>query len=345
MQQTETGERCMLARRKPGAGMFQQSALDPGALGGNMHHRLAAKLVTACALSLAFLWAAPANAQGAEPVCNKCHEESNDSIKGTAHGAKNDANGKACQSCHGDATEHVASRGKKPVVGDKQAKANTAAQKSEACMSCHAGNRQLAFWEAGKHNVNDVSCGNCHNIHGKAKNPQPQPYTTTSRAIEADTCGTCHKQVRNATMKPSHHPILEGKVKCSDCHNPHGALTPAMVKHESVNQQCFSCHADKRGPYMFGHPPVEENCLSCHTPHGSSHNKLLNEKVPNLCQDCHVQGRHPTAFYGQNQAWIGANGQPVTTPSTRFISRSCLNCHNSIHGSNAPTNRGRYLIR
>jgi DmsE family decaheme c-type cytochrome len=146
-------------------------------------------------------------------------------------------------------------------------------------------------------------------------------------------------------MKPSHHPILEGKVKCSDCHNPHGALTPAMVKHESVNQQCFSCHADKRGPYMFGHPPVEENCLSCHTPHGSSHNKLLNEKVPNLCQDCHVQGKHPTAFYGQNQAWIGGNGLPVTTPSTRFISRSCLNCHNSIHGSNAPTNRGRYLIR
>ena len=71
-----------------------------------------------------------------------------------------------------------------------------------------------------------------------------------------------------------------------------------MVKHETVNQQCFSCHADKRGPFVFGHPPVEENCLSCHTPHGSSHDKLLNEKVPNLCQDCHVTGRHPTAFYG-----------------------------------------------
>ncbi len=152
-------------------------------------------------------------------------------------------------------------------------------------------------------------------------------------------------------MKPSHHPILEGKVKCSDCHNPHGALTPAMVKHECVNQQCFSCHADKRGPYMFGHPPVEENCLSCHTPHGSSHNKLLTEKVPNLCQDCHTQGRHPTAYYGQNQAWLLPNGQPnnntagTTAASSRFVSRSCLNCHNSIHGSNAPTNRGRYLIR
>jgi DmsE family decaheme c-type cytochrome len=310
-----------------------------------MQHRLAAKLVTACALSLAFLWSAPASAQ-AEPVCNKCHEESNDSIKGTAHGAKNDADGKACQSCHGDAKEHVASRGKKPVVGDKQAKANTPDQKSAACLSCHAGNRQLAFWESGKHAKNDVACSSCHNIHGKLKNPQPQPYTTTSRSIEADTCGTCHQQVRAATLKPSHHPILEGKVKCSDCHNPHGALTPVMVKHETVNQQCFSCHSDKRGPFVFGHPPVEENCLSCHTPHGSSHNKLLNEKTPNLCQDCHTSGSHPNATYGAQTGWlVPSTGAPNTGVSTRLVGRSCLNCHNAIHGTNAPSNRGRYLIR
>ncbi len=310
-----------------------------------MHHRLAAKLVTACALSLAFLWSAPASAQ-AEPVCNKCHEESNDSIKSTAHGAKNDADGKACQSCHGDAKEHVAARGKKPVVGDKQAKARTPDEKSAACLSCHAGNRQLAFWESGKHAKNDVACSSCHNIHGKLKNPQPQPYTTTSRSIEADTCGTCHQQVRAATLKPSHHPILEGKVKCSDCHNPHGALTPVMVKHETVNQQCFSCHSDKRGPFVFGHPPVEENCLSCHTPHGSSHNKLLNEKTPNLCQDCHTSGSHPNSTYGAQASWlVPSTGAPNTGVSTRLIGRSCLNCHNAIHGTNAPSNRGRYLIR
>jgi DmsE family decaheme c-type cytochrome len=310
-----------------------------------MHHRLAAKLVSACALSLAFLWSAPVSAQGVEPVCNKCHEESNDSIKSTAHGARNDASGKACQSCHGDAKEHVAARGKKPLLGNKMVKATTSNEKSAVCMNCHAGNRQLSFWESGKHAKNDVACSSCHSIHGRVKTTFPQPYSTTSRPIEADTCGTCHQQVRSATLKPSHHPILEGKVKCSDCHNPHGALTPAMVKHESVNQQCFSCHSDKRGPYMFGHPPVEENCLSCHTPHGSAHGKLLNEKVPNLCQDCHTQGRHPTAYYGQNQAWILPNGTQNAAASSRFVSRSCLNCHNSIHGSNAPTNRGRYLIR
>jgi len=212
-------------------------------------------------------------------------------------------------------------------------------------MTCHAGNRHLNFWESGKHSLNDVTCSDCHNIHGKGAPLHVAPFTTTSRPIEADVCGNCHKQVRNATLKPSHHPIIEGKVTCSDCHNPHGAVTPSMLKHETVNQQCFSCHADKRGPFVFGHPPVEENCLTCHTPHGSSHEKLLTEKAPHLCQDCHVTGKHPTSFYGSGQGWNLPNGSPNSSVSTRFIARGCLNCHNSIHGSNAPSSRGKFLIR
>ena len=90
----------------------------------------------------------------------------------------------------------------------------------------------------------------------------------------------------------------------------------------------------------------DQNCLSCHTPHGSAHGKLLNEKAPNLCQDCHVTGRHPTAFYGSGQGWtVPGTGAPNASVSSRFISRGCLNCHNSIHGSNAPSNRGKFLIR
>ena len=81
-----------------------------------------------------------------------------------------------------------------------------------------------------------------------------------------------------------------------------------MLKHETVNQQCYSCHAEKRGPYVFSHPPVDENCLSCHNPHGSSHTFLLNEKVPNVCQDCHDWSRHPGSFYGGQHAWTTAVG-------------------------------------
>jgi hypothetical protein len=41
-----------------------------------------------------------------------------------------------------------------------------------------------------------------------------------------------------------------------------------MVKAESIKELCTTCHADKRGPWLFEHPPVEENCLTCHNPHG-----------------------------------------------------------------------------
>jgi DmsE family decaheme c-type cytochrome len=290
---------------------------------------------------MAAVWGS-ANAQPAAPVCAGCHEQSHASIALTHHGAKNDASASMCQACHGDATEHLKDPTKKPA----NLAANVpASEKSAVCLTCHAGSRHLAFWESGKHAKNDVACSSCHNIHGKGRKLQPAPYTTTSRELEADTCGTCHKQIRNQINKPSHHPIVEGKVTCSDCHNPHGALSPMMVKQETINQQCYSCHAEKRGPFVFGHPPVEENCLTCHTPHGSVHGKLLAEKVPNLCQDCHVQGKHPTSYYGQNQAWLNAEGNPNSSPSTRMVARACLNCHNNIHGSNAPSSRGKAFIR
>jgi DmsE family decaheme c-type cytochrome len=118
-----------------------------------------------------------------------------------------------------------------------------------------------------------------------------------------------------------------------------------MVKHETVNVQCWSCHSDKRGPFLFQHPAVEENCLSCHAPHGSSHAKLLNEKMPNLCQDCHDWSRHPGTAYSGDQGFIRIPGSTAKVANTRFVSRSCLNCHNAIHGSNAPATRGKYLTR
>lgn len=112
-----------------------------------------------------------------------------------------------------------------------------------------------------------------------------------------------------------------------------------MVKNESVNQLCIDCHGDKRGPFIWEHAPVEENCLSCHNAHGSNHAKLLNEKVPNLCQDCHDWSRHPGTFYGGNAGFAPG------TQNTRFLARSCVNCHQAIHGSNAPGNRGKFFTR
>lgn len=305
-----------------------------------MRHRLLKAAASTCAsIGLAVLLLLPAAASAqTQPVCAKCHQDQVDGLAPSRHGGKLDASGAICQACHGDASAHLKDPTKaKPAKS--WAKSASAEEKSATCLGCHDGNRALAFWDAGKHKKNDVSCNSCHNIHGKSGEPSVGRYTTTQRALQYETCNSCHKQVRAQINKTSHHPVVEGKIACHDCHNPHGALSHAMVKNESVNQLCISCHGDKRGPFIWEHAPVEENCLSCHNSHGSNHAKLLNEKVPNLCQDCHDAARHPGTPYG-SQAAFGTSGV-----NTRFIARSCVNCHQAIHGSNAPGNRGKYFTR
>ena len=228
-----------------------------------------------------FLLAFPtpyASAQTDPQICLKCHKNQA-GVMETKHGVKEDpgspvGSGQACSACHGVNPKHMSNPKANPHPVRFGKGAIPAKQQTRACMSCHAGNRHLAFWETGRHARNDVRCNDCHAVHATPprgstiaitkRDPTVSPFDTTERQLEYETCIGCHKQVRAQINKPSHHPIVEGKVTCSSCHNPHGAQSHAMVKQETVNVQCWSCHADKRGPYLFQHPAVEENCLSCH---------------------------------------------------------------------------------
>jgi len=319
-------------------------------------HRLARFVQALLFLSTLIIGVSPAYAQKTGAIdqqCANCHggDEHVMAIARTPHGASSNKAGPSCTSCHGESKAHMDS-GNGSVKPDRsftKGSKTTPEQRSQVCMTCHGSNRHLAFWESGRHKKNEVSCDSCHALHTpaapgskvalKRPNPSVTPYQTTMRNLEYETCTSCHRQIRSQLLKPSHHPIIEGRVTCSDCHNPHGALSKAMVKQETINQQCVSCHAEKRGPYVWEHAPVEENCLTCHNPHGSNHNRLLHERAPNLCQDCHDASRHPGTIYGGDQGFSNA------TPNTRLIARGCVNCHYNIHGSNAPANRGKFFLR
>lgn len=312
-----------------------------------------ALLLLAGTVALAAQPAASQTTGGPGPeVCKNCHVAQFESYQASKHGQKGNLGGPAnaggCSSCHGDGAAHVKAGGGKGVGGiinpGPRSKALSADAKSKICLSCHESERQLTFWDSGKHKKNDVTCTNCHNPHSESPshlrqdNPSISPYVTTSRQLQHETCVTCHKDIRAQIMKPTHHPIIEGKIKCSDCHNPHGALSDKMINSESINGLCTTCHAEKRGPYIREHPPVEENCLNCHTPHGSSHFKLLTQRPPMLCQNCHDWTRHPGTPYGAQRGF-------GPTPAVQFVERGCVNCHNQIHGSNAPSGRGEFFVR
>ena len=95
----------------------------------------------------------------------------------------------------------------------------------------------------------------------------------------AEACYGCHQQQRLQFNKQSHMPLPEGKMTCTDCHNPHGSTTQSLLKAETVNDTCYQCHAEKRGPFLWEHAPVRENCLNCHNPHGSNHEYLLTTRA------------------------------------------------------------------
>jgi DmsE family decaheme c-type cytochrome len=271
-------------------------------------------------------FASGASAQTAEEiregkVCATCHADA-PIVWAGKHGTKGDGRtplaGAGCATCHGDPAEHLKSfSNPMPRRFSKMA----SAEKNGVCLTCHQGRTRI-HWQGSTHDRNDVACQSCHKIHtdhDKARDKLTQP----------EVCFTCHKEQRAQINRPSRHPIREGMVACSDCHNPHGSVGPSMVLRDNVNDTCYTCHMEKRGPFVRTHQPVQENCAICHNPHGTTTPALLRQRPPFLCQQCH----EPTSHRG-NIASLSA-----TSTGANTLARGCLNCHTNIHGTNNPVNQ------
>ena len=264
-------------------------------------------------------------------VCAECHQDEVTGLATTHHGKGgfSDLSSRSCEACHGPGRGHSEDPGDEALLPSFLSL--SADEQSSTCQSCHKGEQQF-FWDDGPHAKRGLSCVSCHSVH----NPLSETKQLKTHTAE-EQCFECHKDVRAETWKRSHHPIREGQIGCADCHNPHGSATEKMLVQASVNDQCYTCHAEKRGPFLWEHAPVRESCLNCHTPHGSNHFKLQKTSTPFLCQQCHANTRHPGTLY---DATTNASG---TRPSNREFNRGCTNCHSAVHGSNHPSSP--YLAR
>jgi len=263
-------------------------------------------------------------------VCATCHAASVDQFSHTLMGrlAKTQKGKFECESCHGPGSEHVKAGGGRGVGGmisfRPEDRSRTAEENNAICLACHErGDR--TYWNGSTHETRGLMCSNCHTV---MKNVSRKFQLNT--AFGPDTCFQCHKDRRAETYFSSHMPVREGKITCSNCHNPHGSATEAMLRENSVNDNCYKCHAEKRGPFLWEHNPVRENCLNCHDAHGSTKVAMLKVQVPKLCGECH----------GFNHG--GSN--PLAPPSSRFaFNKGCNNCHSKVHGSNHPS--GMFFLR
>lgn len=263
--------------------------------------------------------ALPARAQ---EECATCHEDQAKAFAKTSHGRyfAADAAYKAasCTSCHTGMQEHAASGGeKKPPSLKRGSEANA------SCLSCHASNPRHAHWQGSAHQLAGVACASCHNPHEQHGGTPEQQKTLPGASQTTRKCLECHGGVRAALHQRSAHPMRDGQMDCASCHDPHGTTGEKLIRQGSVNELCYSCHQNMRGPFLWEHSPVREDCLSCHRAHGSNYPQMLQARVTQLCQSCHQQGRHQTTAGLPASIWVG--------------NRACLNCHQNIHGSNHPS--------
>lgn len=266
------------------------------------------------------------------PKCARCHMKELKGYREGPHGRQWDERTPAaelgCETCHGPGQAHDDEPAEKELVLRPFTRM-APREVNQFCQTCHNGS-QHAEWDAGMHAARNVSCVNCHSIHRpKADKAQLKEASVTA------TCASCHRDKAAKIQRGSHMPVREGKMECTSCHSPHGTTNVRMLKGGStVTESCMSCHAEKRGPFLWDHAPVREACTTCHDPHGSSNDRLLVARAPMLCQRCHVITRHPSTIY---------DGAALTARNNRLIGRACLMCHPNIHGTNHPS--GQFLER
>lgn len=266
-------------------------------------------------------------------VCLQCHEATSNAFAKTMMGKlflehpRSAVEKQGCEGCHGPGAKHAASGGqdRAGMMRFGKSSGHSIAEQNAVCLQCHEKAARM-FWQGSPHESRELACTSCHTVMSDVSE-----RGGLKRFTVLATCAQCHRQRASQQLRFAHMPLGEGKLECTSCHNPHGTPNDKLLIGSTVNEVCYTCHTEKRGPFLHEHPPVTENCANCHDSHGSNHEKMLKTAKPRLCQQCHDPTRHPSRAYAIND--------PKAIP-VRFIpGRQCANCHFAIHGSNHPSGK------
>ncbi len=217
---------------------------------------------------------------------------------------------------------------------------NAAFVGNRACLDCHTNyvrgfnaSAHARLHTEPKRSPGGTGCESCHgpgSLHIAAGGGRGKFIVNPGR--EPSACFQCHMDMEARFHLPQHHPVIEGKMNCVQCHDPHGpdAMKPAGgLALGRLDESCAQCHREQTKPVVFAHEALREGCTACHDPHGSANAKMLTQPDLNLCLRCHAQVQGPGVPSGQMV--IGAVNHSL------LVSRgSCWTsgCHTAVHGSN-----------
>jgi DmsE family decaheme c-type cytochrome len=279
---------------------------------------LTARHLGIAALVMVVMTTGPLGASDDDPdqLCLTCHDTFEATRLHTAHGLDR-PNAPTCESCHGDGSAHMEEGDASLISVPRGVESN------DTCTTCHAGIHTVMN-SGDVHSTRGVACVDCHQAH-----PETPAAAAMLSADPDELCATCHARTERTFNRPFGHRLGQAGVSCISCHDPHGGLGERSLKKDRAGDTaCVSCHAEKRGPFVFPHVTDVSggDCMSCHEPHGSSNpHALKRSRVDQLCLECHSTLEGST---------LGS--QPVSTHDLRSPRyRECTVCHVAVHGSNA----------
>jgi DmsE family decaheme c-type cytochrome len=269
----------------------------------------AAIILVCCIGFLTEVSAAEKGPKGAEVMekCAQCHEDVVKAFKGNPH----DSLGAVCTDCHGAADKHIAEGAALETIVAFKGKQTTLTDVKQ-CLQCHKNS--AAQYMSSPHGKASMDCVQCHSIHGKSgakllKVDSNKLCSTCHEDVSSQfmlnerhrlkegvlQCVTCHNVHQPATRERLGGFKDEACAKCHTdkvgpfvfeheasriegctvCHETHGSPNRHMLKHQTVGELCFSCHASAPS-WHSRFTTVDTNCVSCHAAiHGSNLDKLF----------------------------------------------------------------------
>jgi len=190
--------------------------------------------------------------------CLRCHMSS---VQGSVPGTMNRYQGMpflhggiTCESCHGDADQHLATKGKAKIVNPAKLSADL---RDSICISCHLEG-DVSIERAGQSALNYRP--------GEPISRYLAFYVRTGANLTERAVSEV-EQLSQSTCKR----MSGDRMSCVNCHDPH--YTPdASHRVSFYRAKCLACH--DQAQFAKTHHPEESDCTNCHMPRTGARNVL-----------------------------------------------------------------------